>query len=162
MVTLIYTLYPIREVLLNGGSISLSELTEKLIARDTSLFRDEKSVKRAVSDYAECLSIKRGVVRFNKKALRYSKLVILEREVQYKLHNDDEVDMERFQLYKLRIRAHGEGCFMNIPWIEIPKDVIDSDLLYVKRCDYRAEGKDGCYLGCGIEEGAFNARRRGF
>lgn len=155
MATWTLTFLPIHQVLRNGGEMIFSDLAAKLIELDPRRFRDVINVERAITTYAHCLEYdaQTGTVRFNKEAGRYARFGMMERSIQFALH-ESVPSMEDWQLYPLKTRRNSGACYLGISWESIPRDPDNErkNVPYEDDCDFREEGEDNCRAGCGVSE----------
>ena len=153
MTTWAYTFLPIQQVLLNGGEMEFGALAKKLMGLDPGRFRDESIVDKAIQSYVNCLENIDGIVVFERSAKKYASVTEMERSVQYALHNSVP-DMEKWQIYPMKIRSNSKRCYLGILWEEIPRDPnrgnYKRDLPFDDNCDFREEGEDSCKTRCRV------------
>jgi len=153
MVTFTLTFSPILEVLKNGGSIRLKDLVGKLSGGNPNTFREVRNTEHAIDTYSACLVIEGGIVKFNRKAKKYAKHGVMERDVQYALHESVE-NMGEYELYPLKTRENSDRCYLGILWGDIPEEPDEKkyEMNYPPGCDFRDDGSDRCTVGCGVSD----------
>jgi len=144
-------------VIKNNGKIKFSELVDKLIELDPRRFDSKETVERSIDDLTACLDFDGGHVTYNHKAKTYSELSIMERSIQIFLHRAFPDMEEKWQLYPFKHESNSEYCIMGVPWKLIQVGgkkhfgSVEKNDNY-DGCDFRSEGEDCCYLGCGMDK----------
>ncbi len=155
MATFTWTYMPLLMVVQNGGSMNLVELTSKLNAASQRHFRDMAQVEFAIKTYSGCLKIINGnQVVFDRSAESYAKHSIMERDVDYLLHEAmPNLASRGFELYPHKTPQNSSVCPVGVPWKDVPKDSHAQSMGGdpYEMCDYH--GKKGCQGGCGVREG---------
>jgi len=153
MATWTLTFLPTQQVLLAGGKIKFDDLSTKLMSLDPRRFMSISEVENAITRYAKCLTLdaSSGIVRFNREADRYARFGLMERSIQFALH-ESVPNMEEWQLYPLKARKNAMICYMGTPWESIPRDKEheERNIPYDLGCDFRGNGRDACNAGCGV------------